>query len=132
MNRLFLKFCMSFVLVVASVAGGSAGKDPLAGRWSGSGSASFGPSGKERIKCRATYSRVSSSSYRMRAKCSNGATRVSQSAELSKISDTKYSGKFHNYDYGISGSIVVRLDGRRQNVTLRSEKGSAKISLRRR
>ena len=103
----------------------------LAGSWHGSGSVSFGNS-EERVRCRARYSRTSSKRYRLRATCTTGGTRVSQSATLHRVGSNEYEGRFHNSEYGISGSIYVELNGRWQNVTLESGSGSADLNLRKR
>ncbi len=124
-------FRTAFFAILIGVGSGAAAAGSLQGTWSGAGSASFG-SNDERIRCRAKYTRLSSSRYNLWARCSNGATRVTQTARLRKVGANEYEGTFRNAEYGVSGEIYVEVRGSRQNITLESSSGSADINLRKR
>jgi len=116
---------------VSLVGAGVASATDLEGSWHGGGSVSFGAN-EEAVRCRAHYRRTSSRRYRLSATCTTGATRVTQSAVLRRVSRNEYEGRFYNSEYNVSGSIYIQLNGSRQNVTLESSRGSADLNLRKR
>lgn len=113
-----------FAVETASAAG-------IEGRWRGGGKVSFGVN-SEKVRCSAKYKRSATGRYRLSATCTTGATRVSQTAVLRRTGKNAYSGTFRNSEYGVTGSISVRVKGSHQYVTLSSSSGSADLSLRRR
>ena len=115
----------------SGLATGAAQAGSLQGTWSGSGSASFGAN-EERIRCRAKFRRLSASRYSLWARCSNGSSRVTQTARLRKVGANEYEGTFRNAEYGVTGNIYIEVSGSRQNVTLEASNGSADINLRKR
>ena len=129
MNKIAVTTILSILFV--SVLTSTARAANLQGTWSGGGSASFGAH-EERIRCRAKYRKLSASRYSLWARCSNGTTRVTQTAKLRKIGINEYRGTFYNSEYGVSGSIYVEISGSRQSVTLSSSNGSADLYLRKR
>ncbi len=126
-----LTFIFAFAVALFAVDG-SAKADMLAGSWSGSGSVHYSQT-RERAKCRANYSRVSGTLYRMYASCATASGRVDQTATLNRVSDGVYAGSFHNSQYNVAGSIRVKLSGNSQIVSLSGNGGgSGSFKLRRR
>lgn len=103
----------------------------LAGSWSGSGVVVFPSGERERARCRATFSATGGGGFSMSAVCATPSTRVSQTAELTRITSTAYSGEFFNSEFGVGGAIRIRLDGRRLSASLSGGGGSAQFSLSR-
>ena len=126
------KLAVCFLIAIGSLAvgAGSARAADLQGSWSGGGQAAFA-SGRENVRCRAQYSRRSNEGYVVRAVCATASGRAAQTASLSKVSDNRYRGTFYNSEYGISGTILVSVQGNTQNVRLTSEAGWASIKLSR-
>ncbi len=103
----------------------------LAGSWSGGGTVNFASGEKERARCRATFRQSSSRSYSMRATCSTPSGSVSQNAQITRVSATRFSGEFQNQEYGINGTIYISLRGNRLTASLVAGGGSANFSLSR-
>jgi hypothetical protein len=103
----------------------------LEGSWSGGGTVSFASGSVERARCRAHYRRAGSTGYTVDATCATASGRASQTASVRQVGENKYAGSFYNSEYGISGVISVVVHGRSQTVQLRSDSGSAVISLSR-
>lgn len=125
---------LALLLVLASLAlsdPGGAQSASLDGTWSGSGSVSFASGEREAARCRAQYSRTSSTSYALRATCATASGRASQTATLRHVGGNNYQGRFHNSEYDVSGTISVAVGGNRQTVRLTSGAGSATFELRR-
>jgi hypothetical protein len=123
---------LAFILSVPAI--GLPAKKPLAGlegSWSGGGTVSFASGSTERASCRAHYSRAGSNSYTLNATCATASGRASQTASVRQVAENRYAGTFYNSEYGISGVISVVVHGRSQTVRLRSDSGSAVISLSR-
>ena len=100
------------------------------GSWSGSG-ATVGKSGKQgRARCDMVYRKGSGSSYTMTATCNVSTVGlINQTATVKKVGANRYSGRFHNHQHNVSGSITVTLNGRSQNVTMTSPRGRATVRL---
>jgi hypothetical protein len=134
-RRLAYGFALAALVLIASVpATGQPAKKPpagLEGSWSGGGTVSFASGSVERARCRAHYRRAGSTSYTLDATCATASGRASQTASVRQVGENKYAGSFYNSEYGISGVISVVLHGRSQTVRLRSDSGSAVISLSR-
>jgi len=124
----------AFALIASVQASGLPVKKPsagLEGSWSGGGTVSFASGSTERARCRAHYRRAGSTSYTLNATCATASGRASQTASVRQVAENRYAGSFYNSEYGISGVISVVLHGRSQTVRLRSDSGSAVISLSR-
>ncbi len=101
----------------------------LTGSWRGGGSVAFSSGAKERARCRARFSKLNKWVYRMSATCATPSAKVAQTAELRKTGKNRYSGNFHNYEFGVSGTIHIKISGSKQSVRLSSEAGSANLRL---
>ena len=101
----------------------------LSGSWRGGGSVAFSSGAKERARCRASFSKLNKWIYRMNATCATASAKVAQTAELRRTGKNRYSGNFHNYQFGVSGTIHIQVSGRKQSVRLKSEAGSASLRL---
>lgn len=126
-------FALATLSLIASVpATGQPAKKPsagLEGSWSGGGTVSFASGSVEHARCRAHYHRAGPASYAMNATCATASGGASQTARVRQVGENRYAGSFYNSEYGISGVISVVLHGRSQTVRLRSDSGSAVISL---
>jgi hypothetical protein len=133
--RLAYGFALGALALIASVpAIGLTAKKPsvgLEGSWSGGGTVSFASGSTEHARCRAYYRRAGSTSYTLNATCATASGKASQTASVRQVAENRYSGSFYNSEYGISGVISIVVHGRSQTVNLRSDSGSAVISLSR-
>lgn len=110
----------------------SAVAQELAGTWSGGGTVRL-PSGEsERVRCRVSYSPLSSRVYAVAATCATQSTTIRQSGELLMVRPGRYIGDFYNPQFDIGGRIRVRVSGGRQTVTMMSSSGSGQLTLTRR
>jgi len=134
-RRLVSGFALAALALIAPVpASGLPAKKPsagLEGSWSGGGTVSFASGSTERARCHAQYRHAGSTSYTMSATCATASGRASQTASVRQVGENRYAGSFYNSEYGISGAISIVLHGRSQTVRLRSDSGSAVISLSR-
>jgi hypothetical protein len=103
----------------------------LEGSWSGGGVVSFASGARERARCRAHYSRRSSTTYALTATCATPSGRATQSASVRQVGGNSYQGSFYNSEYNVSGTIRVVVRGNSQSVQLTSESGSASLQLSR-
>ena len=101
----------------------------IEGSWSGGGNVVFGSGARERATCRASFTQQSSRTYRMNAVCATASARVAQTASLRRVSADSFAGQFYNQEYNVSGSISVTVRGNRLDAALRSDSGSAHLSL---
>ena len=120
------------ILWVMSAAPSIAQSRGLEGYWRGSGFIKVKDAPKERVRCRVTYSRRSSNTYSVDAKCASQGANITQSGQVAKTGRNRYAGKFYNSDYNVRGRIRITIRGNRQYVTLRSEAGSGNLMLFRR
>jgi hypothetical protein len=103
----------------------------LSGNWSGGGTVRL-PSGEsERVRCRVTYSRLSSKVYAVAATCTTQSTTIRQTGELLMVRPGRYIGDFYNPQFDIGGRIRVRVSGNRQAVTMTSSHGTGSLTLSR-
>ena len=128
-------FALAALALIPSVpANALPAKKPAAGlegSWSGGGTVSFASGSTERASCRANYRRAGATSYTLSATCATASGRATQTATVRQVAENRYAGSFYNREYGISGVISIVLHGRSQTVRLRSDSGSAVISLSR-
>jgi hypothetical protein len=103
----------------------------LSGSWRGGGTVSFASGKGERAKCRASFSRVSGTSYAMSATCATASGSVTQQATLRQVGANSYRGSFYNPEWDTSGSISVRVAGRSLSANVSATKGSASMHLSR-
>lgn len=103
----------------------------LAGSWAGAGTIVYPSGEKERARCRATF-RHSGRHVSMHAICATASVRVTQSAALSQLTGSTYSGEFTNTEYGVQGSIRIKMhSSSRMSASLTGGGGSAHFSLNR-
>jgi hypothetical protein len=103
----------------------------LTGSWKGGGVVSFVAGEREKIRCRATFKRWSRTTVRMNAVCATSAVRIVQTALLRRVARNRYTGTFHNDEYGVSGRIRITVRGRRLRASLSGDSGTAVLRLRR-
>jgi hypothetical protein len=105
--------------------------DLLAGFWTGGGTVTYASGDRERARCRVHYVPRSGKRIAATATCATPSGSVSQTAILAKTGEGRYSGRFFNEQYSVSGSIQVIVKGGSQLVRLFSSSGSALLSLSR-
>jgi hypothetical protein len=103
----------------------------LEGAWSGGGTISFATGGTEQARCRARFSRAGEHSYTVNATCATASGRAAQTATVRQVGTNRYSGRFYNSEYSISGVIDIVVHGSSQIVRLTSESASAVLNLSR-
>ena len=101
----------------------------LEGSWSGGGVVSLASGARERARCRAHYSRRSSTTYALTATCAMPSGRATQNASVRQVGGNSYQGSFYNSEYNVSGTIHVVVRGNSQSVHLSSGAGSASLQL---
>jgi hypothetical protein len=116
-------------LGVVSVTATPAAAQSIIGQWSGGGLIIFPSGEKERARCRATFRNVGGGGVSMNGVCATASVRVSQSASLSRLTSTTYSGEFFNTEFNISGSIRIRLHGNKINASLSGGGATAQFVL---
>jgi hypothetical protein len=102
----------------------------LEGSWSGGGTISFA-GGKEQARCKARFSRAGAHSYMVNATCATASGRAGQMATVRQVGTNRYSGRFYNSEYSISGAIDIIVHGSSQIVRLTSESASGVLNLSR-
>jgi hypothetical protein len=103
----------------------------LEGSWSGGGTVLLATGAKEQARCRARYTPAGKNSYTLNATCATPSGKAAQTATVRRVSENKYSGRFHNSEYAISGVIHIVVRGASQTVRLISDSGSAFFNLNR-
>jgi len=102
----------------------------LEGSWSGGGTLSFA-GGKEQAQCTARFSRAGAHSYTVNATCATASGKAAQTATVRQVGTNRYSGRFYNSEYSISGDIDIIVRGSSQIVRLTSESASGVLNLSR-
>jgi len=102
----------------------------LEGSWSGGGTLSFA-GGTEQARCRARFSRAGGQSYTVNATCATASGKAAQTATVRQVGANRYSGRFYNSEYSISGVIDIIVRGSSQIVRLTSDSASAILNLSR-
>jgi hypothetical protein len=120
----------AFAALVFTATVASAQQPSLDGAWSGGGTLTLSSGNIEKVRCRATFS-PSGNGASMSASCANATAKVTQTAQLTRVSATRYIGEFHNPEYNISGSIRVTLSGNTLNAALSGGGGSASMTMNR-
>lgn len=122
------------VLLAGTMGAAQAQQDrsSLGGSWSGGGVLVTPSGNRERATCRATFRNQGGSSYAMSATCATASARVQQTAQISRTGGNNFAGSFHNAEYGVSGSISLRVNGNRLSASLDGGGASASLSLSRR
>jgi len=83
-------------------------------------------------KLSAHYSRAGKdNTYSVNATCATASGRAAQTASVRQVGENRYSGSFHNSEYGISGVMHIVVRGTSQTVRLISDSASAVINLTR-
>jgi hypothetical protein len=118
--------------LVATIAVPQAGADSasLDGAWRGSGWINFDNGKRERARCKARYSRVTPDEFTLSANCATASAKATQTARVHRVGKSSYSGSFFNKEFGVTGSIYVKVQGRSQSVRLSGTGGTASFSLR--
>ncbi len=104
----------------------------LAGSWAGGGMITFPSGERERARCRVTFRNSGGGGVAMHAVCATASARVIQNAALSHLTGSTYAGEFYNSEYGIQGSIRIRVHSHNKlTASLSGGGGTAQFSLNR-
>ena len=115
-----------------AVGASPASAQSIAGSWAGAGTIIYPSGERERARCRATFRHSGGGGVAMHAVCATASVRVTQNAALSQLTNSTYSGEFTNTEYGIQGSIRIKLHSRsKMSASLSGGGGSAQFSLNR-
>lgn len=117
-------------VIITSATAVSAQQAGIGGFWSGGGTMTLRSGNAENVRCRATFTPVGNGAT-MTAICANATARVTQTADLTRVSASRYVGDFVNAEFGISGSIRITLSGNSLNAALSGGGGSASLNLNR-
>ena len=101
----------------------------LEGSWSGNGTVTFPTGGTEAARCRASFRRQSADRFAMNALCATPSGKVAQTAQLERVSGSRFSGEFQNPEYGIAGQINIVVRGNSLNASLSGGGASATLQL---
>jgi hypothetical protein len=105
--------------------------DLLNGLWTGGGTVTYASGDREHARCRVHYVPRGGKRVAATATCATPSGSVSQTALLAKTGEGRYSGRFFNEQYSVSGTIQVIVNGGSQLVRLFSSSGSAFLTLSR-
>ena len=131
--RIFYAGLAALVLAAAPLVATPSHAVSLKGVWQGGGYVTPSSGARERAKCRVIYRAKGKNRYTAVAQCATASLGgITQTAALRKIKKNTYAGSFYNAQYGVSGSIYVKVKGSRQSLSLRSPNGRARLSLRKR
>jgi hypothetical protein len=131
----FRKASIFGTLVVGSLCflaePGRSETDLLSGLWTGGGTVTYASGDRERARCRVHYAPRGGKRVAATATCATASGSVNQTAILAKTGEGRYSGRFFNEQYSVTGSIQVIVKGGSQLVRLFSSGGSALLNLSR-
>jgi hypothetical protein len=134
-NRIQLKRATAAVLTAGlSVFGAplaSAQQATLEGSWTGNGTVTFSTGNVEAAKCKASFRRHSTDKFAMNAVCATPSGRVAQTAELNRLTNSRFSGEFQNLEYGVTGNITITVKGNSLTASLDGGGATASFSLSR-
>lgn len=128
-SQLLASLAVAALLGAGSISAARAEANELAGSWSGSGRIVLPSGDTERARCRASFRKQGGKSYSMSATCTTPSVTVAQTARVSRVSDTGFSGSFNNAEFGISGSISITVRGSRLTASLSGGGSSGTINL---
>lgn len=121
--------CLALVMGVAAGAA-SATAASVDGSWKGSGTVKLKTGQVERLSCNIKYEKSTGRTYVMRVRCAHTNGIFNQSGRIVKKGKSTYTGSLYSKDYGVSGDISIRVNGRSQTLSAKSAKGTARITLR--
>lgn len=130
-DRIQFKFAslLTAGLITVGTLPASAQQASLEGSWSGNGTVTFSTGNVESARCKASFRRQSGDTFAMNAVCATPSGRVVQTAELSRLTNTRFSGAFHNAEYGVSGNISITVRGNSLTASLDGGGATASFSL---
>jgi hypothetical protein len=119
---------LSLIALVAALAPALAAPATIEGSWRGSGIVRHRGSA-DAVRCRVTFSRVTAKSFGVSAQCGTETGRYDVSGRVVSQGGNRYSGWVTTNNQ--SGLAVILQHGNRLSVTVKSRRGSAKLSLSR-
>lgn len=128
-NAIKLGRILGVSALAAAFIAPQAHSEGIGGSWSGGGTVVYADGHRERARCRAHFSQ-SGPNVSLNATCATPSGSVEQSASLRQTGPNSYSGSFFNPQFNVSGSIHISVHGNTQFVALRSQSGSASLTLR--
>ena len=119
---------LSLIVLSAVLTPALAAPATIEGSWRGSGIVSHRGSA-DAVRCRVTFSRVTAKSFGVSAQCATDTGRYDVSGRVVGSGGDRYSGWVTTNNQG--GLAVIVRHGNRLSVTVKSRRGSAKLSLSR-
>ncbi|MFN3746267.1 MAG: hypothetical protein ACK4TL_16320 [Hyphomicrobiaceae bacterium] len=130
-NRSAVMMGIAGAFALLTAGAGAAAAQSLLGSWAGAGTIIYPSGERERARCRATFRASGGGGVSMHAVCATASARVIQNADLSRLTGSTYAGEFYNTEFGIQGSIRIKVQGNRLSASLSGGGGSAQFSLNR-
>jgi hypothetical protein len=119
---------LSFIVLGAAFTPALAAAATIEGSWRGSGIVSHRGSA-DAVRCRVRFSRATAQSFGVSAQCATDTGRYDVSGRVVSQGGSRYSGWVTTNNQG--GLAVIVQHGNRLSVTVKSRRGSAKLSLSR-
>ena len=110
----------------------SARSDVLSGAWSGGGTVKLTSGHVEKVRCRVKYSKSTGKTYLISATCSSTGGTFAQTGRVVQISGSRFRGRLYSDQYDVSGNVSISVRGKRQTVSVSSEKGRGSLALSKR
>ncbi len=104
----------------------------IVGAWVGDGSVRLKSGQVEKVRCRLSYQKDTGRTYILSATCSTTNGIFKQSGRVVQLKRNTYSGRLYSTQYSVSGRVTISISGRRQTLSVSSEKGSGRLILRKR
>lgn len=127
-----MRFALTFVVAVATglFAGISdSHAATIIGTWNGGGTVKLTNGEVEKVRCRIRYEEGSGRTFIIYANCSHANGTFQQSGRVVRRSSSSYSGSLYSDQYSVSGDVNISVSGKRQTLSAKSAKGSARITL---
>lgn len=103
---------------------------PIEGGWKGSGRAKLKGGQVEPVSCRLSYSKDTGRTYLVNVNCSHSAGTFHVTGRVVEQSSTKYTGRLYSDQYSVAGNVSINVNGNVQTITAVSERGTARLKLR--
>lgn len=99
------------------------------GSWRGEGTVKLDTGEAEKVRCRIRYEESTGRTLVFHASCAHTHGIFEQSGRIVRKSDSHYTGHLYNNQYSVAADISINVNGGRQTLTAKTEKGSAVVVL---
>ncbi len=104
----------------------------IVGSWIGGGSVTLTSGQVEKVRCRLSFEKDTGRTFILSANCSTTNGTFRQSGRVVQLKGNRYSGRLYSKQYSASGKVTISVRGRRQTLSVTSDKGYGTITLRKR